>query len=122
MRTTPNIYRQCNNALNVQAGAQKGDVNMNENEEKSTMDWLTGNVAATNESATANITGDFCKKLQRMSGSDAVTTDSMRDLVATGSFMCKTMYYKYNNTSKVLIEDPQKEPLVQISLHLYIRT
>ena len=55
--TTPNIYRQCNNLFNNMNNAQNGDINMSEEKEEDTMDWLRKNMTTNDQSATSNIIG-----------------------------------------------------------------
>ena len=66
---------------------------------KKTLDWIRGYMESTNISATQNILGDFCKNIQRMSGSDAVTADSVRQLVATGSFKNSVYFVCFSSVS-----------------------
>ena len=66
--TTPNIFRQVNNMLDPQQ-PQNQDINMSTNDKN--LDWIRNYMECTNISATKNIIGNFCKNIQRMSGSDA---------------------------------------------------
>ena len=113
--TTPNIFRQVNHMIDPQQ-TQNQDINMSTNDKN--LEWIRGYMECTNISATKNIIGNFCKNIQRMSGSDAVSAESVRQLVATGSLNVYVCYMLY----VVFQPDPTKEFLIPTSLPLYIKT